>query len=183
MAKRRKRRPGTFNFSFVDILATTIGVLLLIIVMAVLNTNKEAFETITFRVPKLRKTDKEPFIVECSGDRVYIVIQKYKLNEADYTASALGNIAFLGRKASASGETYEQACRPQAHLMQAFRDNPPDEFYSVFWVRSSGFPLFIKLREFAMAKGYDYNWRPFDDQTQIIVGIGSGRGGGGNSVQ
>lgn len=74
MARRRNREEVSIELdSFLDILTNSIGIIVVITVVAILNSTHMTF---IFRTPYARGTEKEPLYFECGGDRVTFVDKK-----------------------------------------------------------------------------------------------------------
>ncbi len=78
MARRRKREEIEMELdSFLDILTNAIGIIIVITVMAILNSSQMTY---IFRTPFARKTEKKPLFFECRNERV-LFINKNKMHE------------------------------------------------------------------------------------------------------
>lgn len=136
---------------------------------------------VNFRVPRLRSTRKKPVVFECDRDKIYLMVFNYKLNERNYSATALWNAALIKRKSRALGETPSRAMMPRSRFRSTLRRASRNTYFINFIVRDNAFGSFRKLRDYVWKKGYDYNWRAHKATASLIAGTGGG--GGGEQVQ
>jgi hypothetical protein len=135
--------------------------------------------TISYRVPRLRETDKESIDFECDHGRVYLFAEKNRLNEDDYNKEIIGIasggghiVASVTRRPAARGETYDEATRANSAFQRILARNPAQRYYVSFKVRSNSYPFYRRLRDALWSRGYEVNWRAYENDERINIGIG-----------
>jgi hypothetical protein len=129
----------------------------------------------------LRETDKTAVAFECADNKVYLFGEKQRLNEDDYSASALvPGVALVSRKARAHGETLQEALQVNSRFQRALSRNPAQRYYAAFIVRANSYAVYRQLRDAMWKRGYDVNWEARGNDESILIG---GGGGGRSHVQ
>lgn len=153
---RRGRDPQLFNFAFVDILATTIGVLIFILIAATLQNSgliqqevHEDSEVPPVGVPKVpvpdRKTSETPLHIDCRKGELIVL-------GSDFSQKGIERRAYTEEQIAESGPLWDLLC----HV----RDGKGKATVIVLWIRPDGTDLANKMINLCQRGNIPIGWEP-----------------------
>ncbi len=128
-------------------------------------------ETNVMRLPNLRNTTKQPWLV---------ILQHGKLYPLDIFSSIRRGVPIINSQDIVfQSQTGYVEPRPEggeepesgvARMVDAFKVNANTNFYFAFWAYSDSFDAFTRARETAMKLGFQYGWNPLPENQRLKLG-------------
>jgi len=196
MRKKRRVAPSFIGLdSFMDIVTNVIGALFFVVVYAALSSLGAKGK---LTLPLLSESATEPVTFECRKNTVIYpdlenfmkklqeVIDRHKGQGSDAIMEALEkaqiksdyyqlrNKLRVEQTAGPPGETGRELSAGSSNFRRRLAKLDPSKHHVFFIVRADSFEVFRTARSVAVEMGFKVGWEPFETNSHLSVGGGSG---------